>query len=57
MKTEKKRFWKAVKKVVEVEADRNNTGWPPDCYGFLYQPRRPKKRKQEQKIIRTFFMR
>lgn len=43
MKNGKKNLWKAVKKAAELEADMKNTGWPPDCSGFLYQPKRPKK--------------
>ena len=42
MKNGKKNLWKAVKKAAELEADMKNTGWPPDCSGFLYQPKRPK---------------
>ena len=43
MKNGKKNLWKAVKKAAELEAEMKNTGWPPDCSGFLYQPKRPKK--------------
>ena len=47
MKNGKKNLWKAVKKAAELEADMKNTGWPPDCSGFLYQPKRPKKNKKQ----------
>ena len=42
---EKKELWKVVKRIAEMEADMKNIGWPPDCLGFLYQSKRPKKKE------------
>ncbi len=33
------------KKVAELEVDMKKLGWPPDCLGLLYQPRRPQIRE------------
>lgn len=49
MKDGKKSVLKAVKKAAEYQADMKNSGWPPNCGLILYQPKRPKKTRCEEK--------
>lgn len=35
---------KAVGKLVQNEAKKVQRKWPPDCMGFLHQPKRPAKK-------------
>lgn len=31
-------------KVVEIRTNEDKSGWPPPCAGYIYQPKRPKKK-------------
>ena len=43
MKEVKKKVLKGVAKIVENFGKVNDSGWPPPCAGFIYQPKRPKR--------------
>lgn len=36
-----------IAKVAEVESNVVCYGWPPPCMGFIYQPKRPKRKDKE----------
>lgn len=49
MKHVKEGVIKAVIKAAEKEVRGNGDGWPPQCIGFIYQPKRPEKKNKERR--------
>lgn len=44
MKDLKKKVLKAIGKVAETGIKNVDSSWPPACIGYIYQPKRPKKK-------------
>lgn len=43
---------KVVKKALNTMIKRDMEGWPPDCTGWMYQPKRPEQLRKEEKALR-----
>lgn len=48
MKEENKTSKKILRSVATAIVRQEMYGWPPDCCGFSYQPKRPEKYKAEK---------
>lgn len=46
MKNVKETILKGMVKVVESVVNVDGSGWPPQCIGYIYQPKRPIKKKR-----------
>lgn len=44
MKKVKENVLKGMVKAAENVAKADGSGWPPSCIGYIYQPRRPRKK-------------
>ena len=51
MKKQNAKIDKVLKKAVEHMVDTELYGWPPQCPTFLYQPIRPKKKKEGINVV------
>lgn len=49
MKKAKEKVLKVMVNMAENVVKKDGSGWPPPCIGYIYQPKRPK-RKSEKTI-------
>lgn len=45
MKKTKEKVLKVMVRAAEKVVKADGSGWPPVCLGFIYQPKRPKRRE------------